>query len=92
MLLLAIISERFEVFLSLYNTDRVSVNESKNLPCFVLYLKCYIFSSFLKQVSEERVVVGSDSGKVLLFENGELKSEFAASASADSTADGGSIR
>ena len=27
-------------------------------------------------MSEERVVVGSDSGQVFLFENGELKAEF----------------
>jgi hypothetical protein len=27
-------------------------------------------------VSEERVVVGTDTGKLLLFENGEIKNEF----------------
>ena len=37
-------------------------------------------------------MVGSDSGKVLLFENGELKSEFAAGAAAGSTADASSVR
>ncbi len=27
-------------------------------------------------VSDERVIVGTDSGKLLLFESGELKNEF----------------
>ena len=56
------------------------------------FLTLYVYFSDTTQVSEERVVVGSDSGKVLLFENGELKSEFSASSTAGSTADGSSIR
>ena len=63
----------------------ISLNELSNS------LSVY-FSFITTQVSEERVVVGSDSGKVLLFENGELKSEFSASSTAGSTADGSSIR
>nr|CAB3267722.1 WD repeat-containing protein 65 [Phallusia mammillata] len=43
-------------------------------------------------VSDERVVVGSDTGRLLLFENGELKSEFHAALPAGSTAETNSIR
>ena len=30
-------------------------------------------------ISEERIVVGTDAGKILLFESGELKAEFSVS-------------
>lgn len=32
--------------------------------------------NFFIQVSDERVVVGNNDGKLLLFENGEVKGEF----------------
>ncbi|XP_078485320.1 cilia- and flagella-associated protein 57 [Ciona intestinalis] len=43
-------------------------------------------------VSDERVVVGTDTGRLLLFENGELKSEFHAALPAGSIADTNSVR
>ncbi|XP_076813301.1 cilia- and flagella-associated protein 57-like [Clavelina lepadiformis] len=43
-------------------------------------------------VSDERVVVGSDTGRLLLFENGELKSEFYAAVSTGLTAESSSVR
>lgn len=45
------------------------------------------FSGVLAQVSDERVVVGSDTGHILLFENGEMKADFFVSAASGVSAD-----
>uniref|UniRef100_H2ZKC8 Cilia- and flagella-associated protein 57 n=1 Tax=Ciona savignyi TaxID=51511 RepID=H2ZKC8_CIOSA len=42
-------------------------------------------------VSDERVVVGTDTGRLLLFENGELKTEFHAALPSGSNADTNSV-
>ena len=41
-------------------------------------------------LSDEKIVVGTDSGKVLLFESGELKAELSVNVSSSSTQGGGS--